>query len=428
MSSCIPPWYALHRTGTSVGYDRTMVRRRVKSGVLTALLLLSTVAGAGVFVASAAQNPDDNDMSQATPIEVGAATNGTIESTTDADWYKINVPDDKTLFATIAARDIGGNGTTEMERDVKVTLYGPQGKHIASRSTNLIRSGYGVEYSTAEQVDGGTYFLKVNGTYSEENDGKQGYTLSTSTIEQDPYEPNDQVETATQLDGDADISAHTLGLEEDLYTIDVDAGETVTVDYTETNDPGVDTGHEAFIRAPNGSQVTSSDDGGDTTLTFTASEDGTYVISIWSGQDYYVVEPTDVNRYDLTVDVTDSSENGDESDNDESDGDAGDGDSSIAFDEQESNGERVVVQSLQTQHDGFVVITNEEGDIVGTTSVDAGTHDDLTVNLTETLGENQKLTATVYEDVDEDGEYDENDHSVTVDGDVVSDVGCIDIK
>lgn len=96
----------------------------------------------------------------------------------------------------------------------------------------------------------------------------------------------------------------------------------------------------------------------------------------------------------------------------------------ITFENQSSNGTTVTVQSVTVPEGSFVVIHDYavvEGEaidsIVGTSDyLDAGTNQNVTVRLNESLDESQQLVAVVYRDSNDNQEFDFATSNRTVDG------------
>ncbi|WP_266075450.1 DUF7282 domain-containing protein [Haladaptatus caseinilyticus] len=90
---------------------------------------------------------------------------------------------------------------------------------------------------------------------------------------------------------------------------------------------------------------------------------------------------------------------------------------SIAFDKQSTDGESVTVQKVTLKEKGYVVIYDENGNVVGQSEqLEAGTHADVTIKLNDEFCEDTKLKAVLY--VDSNGNDDDADWS---DGDSDSD-------
>lgn len=97
---------------------------------------------------------------------------------------------------------------------------------------------------------------------------------------------------------------------------------------------------------------------------------------------------------------------------------------SVTFEDQTSDGTEVTVNSVAVPEGGFVVIHDlgvVEGEviesIVGTSEyLEAGTHENVTIELDESLNESQRLVAVVYRDSNENQEYDFVTSNRTADG------------
>lgn len=95
----------------------------------------------------------------------------------------------------------------------------------------------------------------------------------------------------------------------------------------------------------------------------------------------------------------------------------------VVFDDQSSNGTRLVLTRVVLREGGFVAITNGTADAAGNTSVigssiflQPGTHTDVTVELDTPLDENRTLTAVVYSDTSGDRDPDEDGSDEVVEG------------
>ncbi|MFC3957541.1 DUF7282 domain-containing protein [Halovivax cerinus] len=82
---------------------------------------------------------------------------------------------------------------------------------------------------------------------------------------------------------------------------------------------------------------------------------------------------------------------------------------SIAFEQQEADGQSVEISSVTLSDGGFVVVTDESDAVVGVSDhLSEGSHDNVTVNATEEAAGSLygSLTATAYLDSTDDGEFD----------------------
>ena len=260
---------------------------------------------------------------------------------------------------------------------------------------------------------------------------------------------------ATELADGETASANIDLFDADTFTFDAEQGDEVTVTVEQTgginvvDQPG-DVGFGVYApgdaRGPVPGKVDTDVNhvDGESTVTFTANHTGTYTVDVFQPLHGFLIQPNEVTQYDVSVTVesqgetidgddTNGTENSDETDGTPNDGETetDTGHSTITFDRQQTDGETVVVQSVVTQHDGFVVVTDSDGDVRGSTYFDAGTDstEDVVVELEEPIDEDQTLTATYHEDNDEDEQLDETDYPLEPEetGEPVADDGCIDV-
>lgn len=148
---------------------------------------------------------------------------------------------------------------------------------------------------------------------------------------------------------------------------------------------------------------------------------------------------------DATLTIEESSDDGTSDDNTTDDNTTDDNESSsapnttdcgcenatadITFDRQTSDGETVTVDSVTLSAGGFVVVTDANGNVVGTSEyLTAGTHEDVTITLDDPVSSDTTLTGTVYQDADDDETFDSDDCPYTEDGSDVSDDACIELQ
>lgn len=78
----------------------------------------------------------------------------------------------------------------------------------------------------------------------------------------------------------------------------------------------------------------------------------------------------------------------------------------LSFEDQSGAGDSAVVDTVSAPQGGFVVVAADDGAVLGSTQVQVGTTDDVTVDLDPPLTADTDLTATLYADTDGDGEFD----------------------
>ena len=102
----------------------------------------------------------------------------------------------------------------------------------------------------------------------------------------------------------------------------------------------------------------------------------------------------------------------------------------IEFDDQETDGESVVVDSVRLSEGGFVAIYDEDDDRISVSEyLDAGDHDEIEIELADELDDDADLTAGVY--LTDDEEFDEDDSLdrpyVDVDGEPITDSATVTV-
>ena len=79
----------------------------------------------------------------------------------------------------------------------------------------------------------------------------------------------------------------------------------------------------------------------------------------------------------------------------------------LEFQDQVGEGDTALVSRVGMPTAGFVVVTADDGTVLGSAAVGEGAASDLEVPLDPPLDEDGVLTATLYADTDEDGSFDE---------------------
>lgn len=93
-----------------------------------------------------ATDDHSNDSQSATRLALGSFVRGMIESGSDRDYFRLNVPSPTTIVVfTTGSLDTSG------------TLFGPSNRHLAQDED----SGWGTNFRIASRVAGGTYYVRV---------------------------------------------------------------------------------------------------------------------------------------------------------------------------------------------------------------------------------------------------------------------------
>lgn len=312
-----------------------LLPRRPSNRALTLLivgaLFVATVAGAGVLAVGAASSAQEDGDSvsdsreNAMSVQMNTSTNGTIDGPNDTDWYAVEVEDKRTLLATLFAfkdrstTDDGDSGSEETT-DISVAIYGPDGERIDGDETRILSGDRRVAASTNVE-DSDTYFVKVSSEYGDEHphleeaNGSQRYSIEIDSVYWDQYEPNDydpaypegesnNRSNVANISSGERVLAHTTGLDEDSYAIEVEEGETVSLEYNDlgTVNPWTTYGinHTVQVFDPDGNKTAEG-----TSVTFEAAKSGTYIVFIQVEGEYDAnrIQESTVGLYDLTVTV-----------------------------------------------------------------------------------------------------------------------------
>lgn len=175
---------------------------------------------------------------------------------------------------------------TDHGKSLSFSISDPDGTEVGAVPADS-RGAYSTTPGTTTAVGGvvadqtGTYSITVTGAPN------ANYSLSVETDQLDEHDPNEQPGTATAIQGNTTTSGVLAGYDRDVYAVDLQSGQTITVSST---------GSGGFASAlwaagpnttaqPHNSQysfgadsITGASVG--TNLTFTANRTGTYYIKI----------------------------------------------------------------------------------------------------------------------------------------------------
>jgi hypothetical protein len=272
-----------------------MIKNQLKAGLLTTLLVVSIVAGAGalssgVLAADGSNDGPDgnNNRANATMMDADSTASGTIESG-DVDWYAVEVEAGQGIYGELTI-------TTANDENLRFDIFTPDGEKIGEYPNDAL----GPAYQTKRLVAGnstsggdvaeqsGTYYVRVKGA-DEGVSEATSYDLTVTTVSIDAYDPNEQPAMATSVDiASENVSGALTGYDRDTYAIDLQKGETVTIDYERSNGFTL----YAYLAGPNASDamldpyykgkyaVASKQVGGPNEFNYTANKSGTYYIRV----------------------------------------------------------------------------------------------------------------------------------------------------
>lgn len=260
-----------------------MNRKRVTTGIVIAVLIVSVV-GVGMVTTGALAEESDNDDSRETATEM--PTNSTETGALgadDVDWYAFDVEAGERIWVHL---QLGLNdGTLKPNKSAHFDIIGPSGDEVNSYPDDMMGPAYSPNAgNTVEAIGGtmatesGTHYVRVEGTNITD------YNLTVETQRLDEHDPNEQPATATPIESNETISAVMSGPDEDVYAIDLDKGETINV----TTDTRSTTLVNAQVLAPNASDTIPRGFlnkyvvawNYSNSFTHTANESGTYFVRI----------------------------------------------------------------------------------------------------------------------------------------------------
>jgi hypothetical protein len=304
-----------------------MDRSKMNAGVFSLLLVVSVVAGAGALSSGvlAADGSDSNDTrANATAMDADSTASGTIESG-DVDWYAVEIEAGQGIYGELTI-------TTANDEDLRFDIYSPDGEKINEYPNDALHPFYETRRlvagnstsggTVAEQS--GTFYIRVKGADDGVNE-TTSYDLTITSVSLDAHDPNEQPAQATALDieDSETISGVLTGYDRDTYAIDLQKGETVTVDY----DQGSGFGLYAFLAGPNASDamlnpyykgeyaVASQQVGGPSEFNYTANTSGTYYIRIVPYMEGSTINTFAYNvSYEMSVSVSSGDDDDSESD------------------------------------------------------------------------------------------------------------------
>lgn len=404
-----------HAVGTTAERDGTHYVRAAAEGAEVSYALSFAVSN------DDPHEPND-DVASATPIAPGDAVEGVIVGD-DADWFAVEATAGKGIELGLVAEDIA------IGRDVEMTLFNADGEDVGVLPTdNPHRGAYRTDATLpADSVVGaavaeqtGTYYVRVSGvSETVHGDGTvhgfTAYTLSVETVALDEFDPNERQETSTRLESGETIKAVLAGYDRDWYAFDAEEGDEIAVTYEFVDTTDALLGTERTLRAPTGEVVGIPG-------TMTAPVSGTYFVQIAPDDDTTSGDLLAKETYRLTVTVGDGAP-------------APTDRTSVTFTDQTSDGSSVVIEEVTLAEGGFVAVHDAAGVVIEVSSfLEAGTHQDVRVDLDEPLTGTQVLVAAAHADTNEDRMFDfvategAEDGPYLDAGEPIADEACVSVE
>lgn len=145
----------------------------------------------------------------------------------------------------------------------------------------------------------------------------------------------------------------------------------------------------------------------------------------------YTVESEDDVDEDDAVDNETDGDDLNETDGEDTNETDGEPTASVEFMQHATDGTFVVVNSAELSDGGFIAIHDADGAVIGASEyLEAGTHEDVRVELDDPIEEDARLTAMPHLDTNDNQEFDfpDGDGPYTEDGDPVTDEGDVSVE
>lgn len=308
------------------------IATKTVTALVTVAVLVSVVTIGGVAQtdsennASSSGDAEPNDeLANATPLAYNETVNGTLSSSSDIDYYAVNATAGDGLISRLALKNmfnesviavdiVNSNGevSTELISDM---IRGPN--HLAGQARPPL-GDYPRETATAADTmeSSGMYYIRVQESESAETTGNvtYRYNLSVTTENLDQYDPDEEAANASGLDLRTEVNATITGYDDDVYAVDLTAGQNYTVNFSAPNATSYEEKNLplSLLMYANASAIDESDfeqsedvlagDGGffsQQSVTFTADKNGTHYIKLTPhGTSYNLLAMT---NYTLSV-------------------------------------------------------------------------------------------------------------------------------
>ena len=237
---------------------------------------------------------EDND-DEASAAAITPPTNDLVACMDDEDWYTLDLAEGEwTVILTFL----------DDEGDIDSDLYDSAGDEVASGGSGSDNE----EMQVTVPAGGGTYHLNVY-LYAEGDDATSGNTYTVTTEEyvapvcenDDAFEDNETDATAAAITAGNHPGLQVCAFDRDWYSIDLAAGDQITVEILFTNDMG---DIDASLMDPNGIDAVNgySSDDNETMGPYTveADEGGTWLIDV-----HLFNDPDEIvgNVYEMNITV-----------------------------------------------------------------------------------------------------------------------------
>lgn len=216
-------------------------------------------------------------------IKTSQTVKSSIRSNDEIDWYAVEIEKGQGFVVSLEHTNRKDPST-----ETSFEVYNPNREKIgeapfdrpvrAYRTGPAAASAYGGDVAKRS----GTYYIGVKGVKGAH------YSLTVKTVKLDKHDPNEQPSSAAPISVGTPVSGVLTGYDRDVYAVDLQKGESVTVEYNSTGaiQPSLWVAGPRVRRAskPIGDysfgEYTIAGSGTDDSLTFTANRTGTYYIKV----------------------------------------------------------------------------------------------------------------------------------------------------
>lgn len=238
----------------------TLARRLLVVGVTLAVITSIVAPVVGVAVAADETEPNDS-RENAEQIQIGETIEGDLPES-DEDWFAFTVEKGETINVSAAA--------AVSDDSTDFSLVTPNGEEVAGARLSDNSESFGTTATTS-----GTYYIEIAGVSPSR--GGPAYNFTVETYETDPFEPNEDSQSATRLyqnpfpgDG-ATVSLN----DRDWFVFTVEEGETVSVSATDAEG---DLSTEFGLFTPSGSNYGARLGGESESFSPATNTSGTYFL------------------------------------------------------------------------------------------------------------------------------------------------------
>jgi len=392
----------------------TMTTHRSKTfAVLLVATLLVVGASAGA-IASGIGGTGAPAAAQETTTEGEQSEPVSIQNLTAPEEVAIGEP------FTVSA-EIVNDGDSEVVRRVTYRIEGNviNSEFVEVGAGNTTGVSFNVTEANTTGFPTGTF---THGVFTEDAEATANLTLVDGD-EATTTEAEEEAETTTEADAEEDVETTTEAEAEAETTTEAEEEAETTTEAEEEAETTTEVEEEAETtteaEAEEEAETTTEAEAEEDAETTTEAEAETETTTEAEAEEEAETTTEAEEEAETTTEVEEEAETTTEVEAEEAATEA-----SVTFENQTSNGSAVTVASIAVPDGGFVVIHDAnitEGRVVesirgSSEFLEAGAHENVTVELSESLNETQELFAVAYRDADENETFDYVTSNRTIDG------------